>query len=125
MPSHNQRAKVTVHVGTHNPTSSVVDLTALIDVIEGSMSGRIHSVLKRPDEAALVRTAHLNPLFAEDVVRLVAAKLGQPAFGDIPDESPVNITIESFESIHFHNVYAEIQSTFRELRQGARSGLGH
>ena len=39
------------------------------------MSGKLQSVLKRPEEAELVRKMHLKPFFAEDVIREMVMNL--------------------------------------------------
>ena len=70
--SHNQRSKGTIVVQIKDLNSYKVDVLDIIDIIEESMSGRIQSVLKRPEEAELVRSAHLKPLFSEDVIREMA-----------------------------------------------------
>ena len=47
----------------------------------------------------------------------MATKLTAENFVHIPDESEVRISIVSDESIHIHNVFGEIQTTFGQLRQ--------
>ncbi|MHA1822139.1 MAG: GTP cyclohydrolase MptA [Promethearchaeota archaeon] len=115
--SHNQRAKGMIIIGNGNGKEELVNVLDLIDVIESSMSARINSVLKRPDEAELVRIGHLNPKFAEDVVRDMAFKLSGKKFSKIPDDCSIRLTIESYESIHHHDVWAEINTNFKELRK--------
>jgi GTP cyclohydrolase-4 len=116
--SHNQRAVGRIQIGIASLDSEIIDLLDLIELIESSLSGRIRSVLKRPDEAELVRTAHLYPRFVEDAARVMATKLRDKRFVKIPDSSEIIITINSFESIHLHNAVAEIHSTFGEIRNG-------
>ena len=81
------------------------------------MSGKMQSVLKRPEEARLVRTAHLNPLFSEDVVRQMAKNFILSDFPNLEDRCKIKFTIESYESIHPHNVYSELKTTIGELRR--------
>jgi GTP cyclohydrolase-4 len=118
--SHNQRALGKIQIGFDNLDKEIINVLDLIEVIESSMSGRIQAVLKRPDEAELVRSAHFNPVFAEDSVRRMASRLCDPKFDIIPDKSSVQISILSYESIHIHNVYGEIVSTFGKIRQELR-----
>ena len=92
-----------------------VDVLDIIDVIEESMSGRIQSVLKRPEEAELVRSAHLKPLFSEDVIREMAKNFMARDFPNLEDNFKIKFKIESYESIHPHNVYAELTTTIGEL----------
>lgn len=116
LASHNQRAKGQIIVGGGNGQQELVDVLKLVDVIENSMSGQIRSVLKRPDEAELVRIAHLNPKFVEDVVRDIAKKMVGPDFQEIQDECSIQISVDAHESIHYHNAYAEISTTFGKIR---------
>lgn len=115
--SHNQRATGTVILEVGPDPSKSIDVIKLIDLIEESMSAKLKTVLKRPQEAAIVRTAHLNPLFAEDVVRIMGTKLAGKDFAQLADENTVTVKIESYESIHTHNVYAELDMTLGEIRR--------
>lgn len=115
--SHNQRAKGKIIIGNGDGNKELVDVLKLIDVIEGSMSGRIRSILKRPDESELVRIAHLNPRFVEDVARNIIVQLADEEFSNIPDDCTIQVTVESLESIHYHNAYAEINTDFNTIRK--------
>ncbi|MFX1236363.1 MAG: GTP cyclohydrolase MptA [Promethearchaeota archaeon] len=118
--SHNQRSKGTIVLQIKDLNSHKIDVLDIIDVIEESMSGRIQSVLKRPEEAELVRYAHLKPLFSEDVVREMAKNFRfkiLEEFKDLDNDFKVILKIESFESIHPHNVYSEMKTTVGELRK--------
>ncbi|MBD3350652.1 MAG: GTP cyclohydrolase I FolE2 [Candidatus Lokiarchaeota archaeon] len=120
--SHNQRAKGKIIVGNGNGEKELVDVLDLIDLIESSMSARIQSILKRPEESELVRVAHLNPMFVEDVVRNMAKKLASKKFEEIPDHHTIEACAETEESIHHHNAYAEINTTFKRLRETFNQG---
>jgi len=113
--SHNQRSKGTIILQINDLDSHKIDVLELIDVIEESMSGKIQSVLKRPEEAELVRGAHLKPLFSEDVIREMARNFIRRDFPNLQDDFKITFKIESFESIHPHNVYAEMKTTVGEL----------
>ena len=114
---HNQRSKGTIIVQIKDLNNHKIDVLDIIDIIEGSMSGKMQSVLKRPEEARLVRTAHLNPLFSEDVVRQMAKNFILSDFPNLEDHCKIKFTIESYESIHPHNVYSELKTTIGELRR--------
>jgi GTP cyclohydrolase-4 len=118
--SHNQRALGKIQIGFKSLDKEIMDVLDLIEIIESSMSGRIHAVLKRPDEAELVRVAHFDPVFVEDAIRRMASKLTQDKFNSINDDTSVQISIISYESIHIHDVYAEINSTFGDLRKSTK-----
>ncbi len=111
--THSQRTKASISIEV--PENRYIDVLKLIDIIEGSFSARIKDVLKRVDEARLVRLAHLNPKFVEDSCREMAYKIVKE-FSDFPDECEVIMKTESYESIHYHNAYSEKRATFRKLR---------
>ncbi len=118
--SHNQRALASISLKTKQVEREIIDLFELVEAIENGMSGKIFSILKRPEEASLVRIAHMNPYFVEDAVRLIAFNLLDTPFSKISDDTIINIKIESYESIHAHNAYAELTTTMKETRQSAK-----
>ncbi|MFX1356371.1 MAG: GTP cyclohydrolase MptA [Promethearchaeota archaeon] len=115
--SHNQRSTGSIMVQIKDLNNYKIDVLDIIDIIEESMSGRMQSVLKRPEEAKLVRIAHLKPLFAEDVIREMAKNFILKEFPNLEDNFKIKFKIESFESIHPHNVYSELSTTIGELRK--------
>jgi GTP cyclohydrolase-4 len=115
--SHNQRSKGSIILQIKDINNHRIDILDIIDIIEESMSGRMQSVLKRPEEARLVRIAHLKPLFSEDVVREMAKNFILRKFPNLEDSFQITFKIESYESIHPHNVYAELTTTIGELKQ--------
>ncbi|MFX1281140.1 MAG: GTP cyclohydrolase MptA [Promethearchaeota archaeon] len=114
--SHNQRSIGTIILQIKDLSNHKIDVLDIIDVIEESMSGKIQSVLKRPEEAELVRTAHLKPLFSEDVIREMAKNFILRDFPNLENNFEIKFKIESLESIHLHNVYAELKTTIGELK---------
>lgn len=120
--SHNQRSNGTIIIQIKDLTGQKIDVLDIIDVIEESMSGKIQSVLKRPDEAELVRSAHLKPLFSEDVIREMAKNFILRDFPNLEDDYEIEFKIESFESIHLHNVYAELKTTIGDLKKKLKIG---
>ena len=117
LASHNQRSKGTIILQIKDLNNHKIDVLDIIDVIEESMSGKIQSVLKRPEEAELIRVAHLKPLFCEDVIREMAKNFIAKNFPNLEDNLKINFKIESYESIHIHNVYAELSTTLGELKK--------
>ena len=115
--SHNQRSIGTIIVQIKDLDNHKIDVLDIIDIIEESMSGKIQSVLKRPEEAELVRSAHLKPLFSEDVIREMAKNFILRDFPNLEDNFKVKFKIESLESIHIHNVYSELKTTIGELKK--------
>lgn len=113
LASHVQRgAGSIVAVGVE---PGVLDIYELVDVIECSMSAPIQDVLKRTDEASLVRMGFSRPRFVEDVVRNMAYELVRRYKGRISDDTLFVLRQRNFESIHKHDVVAEIRSTLGEL----------
>lgn len=114
--SHNQRCIGTIIVQIKDLDKQQIDILDVIDVIEESMSARIQSVLKRPEEGELIRTAHLKPLFAEDVVREMGKNLISRNF-PILDDAEIIFKVETFESIHPYNVYCELKRKYVDLKK--------
>jgi GTP cyclohydrolase I len=99
--AHNQRAEVTLTV----QPLSFLWLEELIRLVEGCGSCELYALLKRPDEKFVTEEAYANPMFVEDVVRVVAQKaLAHPDIGWF------SVGVESFESIHKHSAYAYVDS---------------
>lgn len=98
--AHNQRGMVTLSVRFTKP----VWIEDLIELIEASASSELFSVLKRPDEKAVTEAAYDNPVFVEDLVRNVAARMKAH-----PDITWFRVEAENYESIHNHNAWAVIE----------------
>ncbi|HID44056.1 MAG TPA: GTP cyclohydrolase I FolE2 [Archaeoglobaceae archaeon] len=111
--THNQRGKATIKVQITDEFRP--DIDELIEIARNSMSYQLHEILKREDELEVVKAAHSNPRFVEDVVREMARSVVQK-FRDAPDNIVVYFRHLSEESIHQHNVVAERTATLGELR---------
>ena len=96
---HNQRAEIRVSV----EFKGFLWLEDLIDLVEDCGSSEVYSLLQREDEKHVTTQAYENPAFVEDVVRKVAARLDEH-----PQVTGYEVAVESFESIHHHDVYAYI-----------------
>ena len=99
--AHNQRAEVSLTV----QPLAFIWLEELISLVESCGSCELFALLKRPDEKFVTEKAYANPMFVEDVVRVVAQKA--LAHQDI---SWFSVGVESFESIHKHSAYAYVDS---------------
>jgi len=115
MPTHNQRARGTLLVGS----DMSVRAEHLVHIIEASMSSETYELLKRPDEFFVVNKAHQNARFAEDVVRQMLFNLVE-VYPDLPNESFVLAREESLESIHRHNAFAERSGLLGDIRAEIR-----
>ena len=98
--AHNQRAFVNLKVRCKN----LVWFEELISMIENSASSPLYTLLKRADEKFVTEHAYENPRFVEDVLRELALRLNS-------DERITwyKINVTSFESIHNHDAFAEIE----------------
>ncbi|TFG05370.1 MAG: GTP cyclohydrolase I FolE2 [Promethearchaeota archaeon] len=112
--SHSQRSKGTLCIELSHDRE--IDLLTITDIIESSMSGMVQDVLKRPDEGKLVRLAHLNPLFVEDSLRLMAQKVVEQ-LSFLTDSTQLSLRIENMESVHVYNACAEKTCSLGELKK--------
>ncbi|MBM9613242.1 GTP cyclohydrolase I FolE2 [Desulfobulbus rhabdoformis] len=99
--AHNQRAEVTLRI---RPLA-MIWLEDLISLVEACGSCEIYALLKRPDEKFVTERAYAQPMFVEDVVRMVAEQVMALA-----DVAWFSVGVESFESIHNHSAYAYVDS---------------
>ncbi|RLF50347.1 MAG: GTP cyclohydrolase I FolE2 [Thermoplasmata archaeon] len=110
--THNQRNVATLII----ENDGSVDADDLINIAENAMSSPTFEILKRKDEMDVVKKAHENPKFVEDVVRDMLKQILEK-YPNLPDETVVIAKSESFESIHKHNAYAERITTIEELKK--------
>ena len=109
--THNQRGEATLSVCSSAP----VDPAALAGIARGSMSARVHELLKRDDERAVVEQAHAHPQFVEDCVRDMIAGLLTSGLPLAPDDH-ITARQVNFESIHAHDAVAQHSGTVARLR---------
>lgn len=105
--AHNQRGEITIRVrslGASIGAPALVWIEELIAVAEVSASSPVYALLKREDERHVTMQAYDNPVFVEDMVRNVAAKLQE-------DERLTwfHVHAVNHESIHNHGAFAEIE----------------
>jgi len=111
--THNQRNITTLMLEI--PENCDVDANDLIDIVEDSISSPSYEILKRIDEAEVVLKAYTKPMFVEDIVRKILAKIIKK-YNHLPNDTLVFVSSESEESIHKHNAYAERYTTLGELK---------
>ncbi len=99
--AHNQRAEVKLTV----KPIRFIWLEDLINLVEKCGSCELYSLLKRPDEKFVTEEAYANPMFVEDVVRMVSQMALNHSGIDW-----FTVEVESFESIHKHSAYAFVDS---------------
>ena len=104
--AHNQRAYVSLRV----QYNKFVWIEEMIEMIEKSASCEIYPLLKRPDEKYVTEKAYKNPVFVEDIVRSVTDKLRKDSRITF-----FSVEVESIESIHNHNAFAQVHEDKRNL----------
>lgn len=97
--AHSQRAMIRMKILIER----FVWLEDLILLAEAAGSSPVYPLLKREDEKFVTEAAFANPAFVEDVARRVAARLAE-----LPDVLGFDVEVESMESIHNHNAFAQI-----------------
>jgi GTP cyclohydrolase I/GTP cyclohydrolase-4 len=119
--THNQRGLGTLHIGCLPGSGVELDATALLEIVEASMSSEIYELMKRSDEVEVVEKAHRRPRFVEDCVReMIAGVLD--AFPELDGRCFVSARQENLETIHQHNVVAERHGLLSELRAEVGTG---
>ncbi len=113
LPTHNQRGKAMIKMEVKGKSPRIEDL---IEIAKSSMSSDVFELLKREDELEVILKMHENPMFVEDCVRAMAKGIAE-RFKDFPDDSLVYIRQENEESIHQHNVVAELFATLGEIKR--------
>jgi len=96
--AHNQRSEVELSIIPKNNEW----FDDFIRLIEKSASNELFSILKRVDEKHVIDYAINNPCFAEDIVREISLGLKKKKY------KTFLIQCKNYESIHNHNVFAEI-----------------
>ena len=119
--THNQRGLGTLHIGCPEGCEAEIDASALLAIVEGSMSSEIYELMKRSDEVEVVEKAHRQPRFVEDCVREMISGVLR-AFPGLDEQSFVSARQENLETIHQHNVVAERHGLMVELRQEVSRG---
>lgn len=114
LATHNQRGRGILSLEVKDDIK--LPLGRIISIIEQSMSAKTYEILKRPDEAEVVATAHKKPMFVEDCVRAMAKRVVE-SFNELPDDSIVSIKQINEESIHQHDAVAERIASIGDLRR--------
>jgi len=99
--AHSQRAMVSILCRF----TGLLWLEELIAIAEAAGSSPVYALLKREDEKQVTEQAFANPTFVEDVARRVANALTVH-----PKVTWFRVEVESFESIHNHSAFADIES---------------
>ncbi len=106
--AHNQRGYITIELRMkpdENGEPQMVWIEDVVAVAESSASAPVYPLLKRSDERHVTMQAYDNPVFVEDMVRNVAAKLKADA-----RVAWFRVHAVNHESIHNHGAFAQIES---------------
>jgi len=115
LESHTNRGRVNLFVEDQN--ISYKDLYNILD----SSTTIVRELLSGEDEYVFIRNAHEKELFCEDVVRGVAYNVVKYLGNKMNDDKKIIIHAETEESIHSHNLYAEISSSLGELKNNLKN----
>jgi GTP cyclohydrolase-4 len=113
-PTHIQRAYARVIIDM--PANYTVNALRLIEIVRSSMSAPTYELLKREDEARVIMKAISRPMFIEDVAREIAKNL-KDELSHLPDNTIVRISVRSLESIHQHDLVANLYISLKRLRE--------
>jgi GTP cyclohydrolase-4 len=119
--THNQRGLGTLMIGLPEGYEAEIEASALLEIVENSMSSEIYELMKRNDEAYVVEKAHRRPRFVEDCVREMIRGVAE-SFPELDDAVFVSARQENLETIHQHNVVAERDGTLQEIRAELETG---
>jgi GTP cyclohydrolase I/GTP cyclohydrolase-4 len=120
--THNQRGLGTLQIGCTELCDDEIDASALLAIVEHSMSSEIYELMKRSDEAHVVEKAHRRPRFVEDCVREMISGVVS-AFPGLADPAFVEARQVNLETIHQHDVVAERHGTLGEVRRELETGV--
>jgi GTP cyclohydrolase FolE2 len=110
--SHSQKANVTIKISNPGRDAGFVDMLASLEKV----STPLFHMLKMPDEGAFVLKSLKNPLFVEDASRKIIYNLFMSAGKHLGRGSVLTVKIDSNESIHPHNISAEISLGVDEIK---------
>lgn len=97
--AHNQRSHIRLEVLLNAPMA----WTELVRFAEDHASCELWGLLKRSDEKWVTERAYAQPKFVEDFVRDVALALERD-----PRVDAYTVDVTNFESIHAHDVHAQV-----------------
>ncbi len=116
--SHTNRGSVKIYLENKENRINYRDIYQILD----NSVTIVRELLSGNDEHLFIRESHEKELFCEDVVRVVAFNLYKYLIDlNIKDKDmKVKIETEVDESIHFHNLYAKVSCTLKDLEKMLR-----
>lgn len=113
LATHVQRSYATIIIQV--PDGFEIDVMDLVGIARESMSSPTYELLKRSDEANIIINAVEKPRFVEDCVRYMANCIVSK-FSNFPDSTLIYLKQRSQESVHTHDLQAELRTTIGEIR---------
>ncbi len=110
-PSHMQRVVLRCRITSKG---DFVEIEKIAKALLNSVSAPTFTLLKRAQEAKLVLEAHKKPMFAEDVIREAIWNIGKE-IRNFDKQTIIEVELESYESIHPHNLYAYKKISLEQL----------
>lgn len=111
LQAHTNLGKATLKIHSADITHSQI-----YDLLDNSVP-IVRELLKGMDEHGLVKQAHQKGQFCEDNARAIVQAVCHELDGLIENDVLIEISVKVEESVHFHNLYAEIVSTFGNLKE--------
>ncbi len=110
--THNQRNLVRVEIESSTDSVEVEDIISTCESVIGTPQ---LSKMGRELEGKRILEAHMKPMFAEDIVREITRNIAA-RYAALEDAARITVSSESFETMHPHNVYAEVSTTMGDIR---------
>lgn len=117
--THTQRGLATLIIEKDNKEISYENLYRILE----NSCHLVYELLKRPDEHELVVRVLTNPQFTEDVIRDIVGNVTEELGHKLDSKTKIFASSQLFDSIHIHDVYAEIDKTYGEILNERRSTL--
>ncbi len=114
--THTSKLRVRVTVKS---SSRLVDPLELLGVLS-SVLNELANYLRREEEARVLKASFENPMFAEDVARLVAVQVARKYSSWLNPRDLIIVTTKSCEVFHEYNLYAVLRSTLSEVLSSLR-----
>lgn len=110
LQAHTNRGDLTLEV-----QSNKVTYKDIYRILEKS-SPIIRELLKGEDEHVFVKEGHKLALFCEDLARETAFNTLKMLDKKLEKDTLIKIVVDADESVHFHNLYCEINTSLAKLK---------
>jgi GTP cyclohydrolase FolE2 len=115
--THTSKLRVTVTIKSKR---SLIDSLRLLTAMSRVLS-ELNNYLKREQEAMLLRNSIENPLFAEDVVRLLTVCAVRECSDQLDPRDVIIATAKSIEPLHEYGLYVVLKATIGSVLDTANA----